>query len=543
MQLNTRLTRNSNTRITIITTITIFVIVVQISPIARGDFKTGGWFASKREYKGGKLKDAEKTKVQAAIDSLKALGMVGGQDITKCAECLEDLMGKNRICREDGTSKAYAATLPDGKAGCSLKDGINVNKSIINGDKCVLAGTLAHEWCHTNQTSAELDGDAETPCYQLEVAVQTALGKTAGDAAFIQAKRCLDSHTPAPVKNTRTPGNGGRRQSTNKGHFSIGSLEPDILSFAQTDPASSPNFHSLSMSFPLDMVHLEGVQVGASEVLMVSGLDATDQNGVIQALEVNNGAVISDMFTLNLPNTNPISIVYDPDTSILYVLDVLNDEIVTVIDTDADLIPDTLFPISYATSATFPELQTALDVSINTASDGFDLILAFKDKRTTSAFNLDEQLVALFDDNGDNLADRSESFVTRDLVSFIPAFSTVLMEDMQSVVLFASTTADVEVRVTDVTAATNGELLGTATVPLGTNDVTVNLSRPLITGEFIKAVDLTNQFDVPNAAFEVQQAGGSGIPTVSEWGLVVMTLLCMAAGTIMFGRWRRVIEE
>ncbi len=29
-------------------------------------------------------------------------------------------------------------------------------------------------------------------------------------------------------------------------------------------------------------------------------------------------------------------------------------------------------------------------------------------------------------------------------------------------------------------------------------------------------------------------------PTVSEWGLVVMTLLCMAAGTIMYGRWRRV---
>ena len=29
------------------------------------------------------------------------------------------------------------------------------------------------------------------------------------------------------------------------------------------------------------------------------------------------------------------------------------------------------------------------------------------------------------------------------------------------------------------------------------------------------------------------------IPTVSEWGLIVMTLLCLTIGTIMFGRQRR----
>ncbi len=31
----------------------------------------------------------------------------------------------------------------------------------------------------------------------------------------------------------------------------------------------------------------------------------------------------------------------------------------------------------------------------------------------------------------------------------------------------------------------------------------------------------------------------AAIPTVSEWGLIVMTLLALTAGTIVFGRWRR----
>ena len=29
------------------------------------------------------------------------------------------------------------------------------------------------------------------------------------------------------------------------------------------------------------------------------------------------------------------------------------------------------------------------------------------------------------------------------------------------------------------------------------------------------------------------------IPTVSQWGLIVMTLLLLTAGTVMFGRWRQ----
>ena len=32
---------------------------------------------------------------------------------------------------------------------------------------------------------------------------------------------------------------------------------------------------------------------------------------------------------------------------------------------------------------------------------------------------------------------------------------------------------------------------------------------------------------------------GEAIPTVSEWGLIVLTLLGMTAGTVMFGRRRR----
>ncbi len=35
------------------------------------------------------------------------------------------------------------------------------------------------------------------------------------------------------------------------------------------------------------------------------------------------------------------------------------------------------------------------------------------------------------------------------------------------------------------------------------------------------------------------QAAGTGIPTVSEWGLIGMTLLALTAGTIVFGRRRR----
>ena len=33
--------------------------------------------------------------------------------------------------------------------------------------------------------------------------------------------------------------------------------------------------------------------------------------------------------------------------------------------------------------------------------------------------------------------------------------------------------------------------------------------------------------------------GGTPIPTVSEWGLIVMTLLLLTAGTVVFGRRRR----
>lgn len=36
------------------------------------------------------------------------------------------------------------------------------------------------------------------------------------------------------------------------------------------------------------------------------------------------------------------------------------------------------------------------------------------------------------------------------------------------------------------------------------------------------------------------KAGASIVPTVSEWGLIFMGLLAFTAGTVMYGRWRRV---
>jgi hypothetical protein len=43
---------------------------------------------------------------------------------------------------------------------------------------------------------------------------------------------------------------------------------------------------------------------------------------------------------------------------------------------------------------------------------------------------------------------------------------------------------------------------------------------------------------VDNVSIEATLVGGDVIPTVSEWGLIIITLLLLTAGSIVFGRRR-----
>ena len=116
-------------------------------------FRAAGFAAAEGENDGKNFTAAEKAKVQAAIDLLKPLGVVGGQNIGKCASCLDKMLVKKRLCREGGTCKACAVTLPDKKRGCDPGDSVATRRprtpgvwETDRGSKQGRASPLASEW-------------------------------------------------------------------------------------------------------------------------------------------------------------------------------------------------------------------------------------------------------------------------------------------------------------------------------------------------------------------------------------------------------------
>jgi len=51
------------------------------------------------------------------------------------------------------------------------------------------------------------------------------------------------------------------------------------------------------------------------------------------------------------------------------------------------------------------------------------------------------------------------------------------------------------------------------------------------------------QWDESDGLFAIEEGGGSEIPTVSEWGMVVMTLLALLTGSYVFRRQQRLVRE
>lgn len=89
----------------------------------------------------------------------------------------------------------------------------------------------------------------------------------------------------------------------------------------------------------------------------------------------------------------------------------------------------------------------------------------------------------------------------------------------------------------ELTVAVNGDTLDTyvyhelqATIPAGVATVKALVLHAQPDGVFGGSVN----FD--DATFVLKQGGENRVPTVSEWGLVVMTLIGLAGGTMLFRR-------
>lgn len=456
-----------------------------------------GFNATDGSHKGEGLSAMEKMRVEAAIARLSA---VSGSTAADCPDCLTKMLGKNRICKEGGTSTAGATTLPDKKAGCNeTAEGIHLNKNFMSYGVDVLACILAHEWCHVNQTAADFAGNFEKPCYQHEVDCLVALGQS-GTARHTQMVNCLAAQNAAPRTPPFDPGrdaSGGEIVSGGSGFIGLSS-EMAAISFVPYGSDFGLEQPLVAIVDPFDLELIEIPDFG--EALFVSGLDANG-NGVIEIF-----GSLGELFPIGvvpLPSLEPFSMAYDPACSTLYVLDTQQDVILPFLF-DPFSPTNQLQPLPpFADPIQFPELAGALSIRLNTfgADDPSDcptsLFVDHRDLRGRCPILLEDPRLILTDTTGNGQADQlGPPFFWRDHMAWIPGYVAPPFDGDVQVNIFAGTGSQIEIWETDGFGNPLAPI-GGGLMPPNLNEFMLPLTRPLVGGEQILAIDVDNIVAVP----------------------------------------------
>jgi hypothetical protein len=505
--------------------------VLALTCVLRADFNSkdvqkAGFAAKDGEFDGMKLTDAQKAKVQAAIDKIKMMG----SDADKACACkLAEMLKNGRICAEGGTSTS-TTTLPDGMTG-SAGDGINIPPGRID-DPDKLVGTLCHEWVHVMQTGPYPEGPAyaagkkwlqaiglkETDPYLIWYCCQTMIANcdpskkkvaTGGSTAL--------SITPQYGEKTIELAGGASTFAVHEGSSSL-------MSFNRLSPAMTATL--LAMAAPLNMYVVPGM-LGPSggTVLVISGV-ALDGSGVLQYVEVDdeNAVVLQTLATATLPVSDPLDLCFNGSAESLWVLDTANRRVLLVNDSNGDGLADRANARPFATRAQFPALAGALSIQTNLDAPA-SVIVANRDHRGDGTIDLDESVAALYDTNADGVANATISYVRKEGLFVVPGPSPTPVLGDSSVSIFAETGATVELWRSDASSA-KVQFLGSTTLGALANFGTITTSTEFQAGDWLLLDDEQPSVPFTPTAFQVapaviygsQDGGGVPVPTATWVG-------------------------
>ena len=466
-------------------------------------------------WNGVPFTSAESTTVAAAIESIRtappdsiSYSNAAGNTITvSCstmADCLTSQLNSGKLEKET----------QNGADGGEYGGEINVGE-----DRLAAAGTsaagmtfleelLIHEEIHkgTHQNGQSSD-ENEVEAYGAELAYKDSNGlDSASNGDYRDALSRLKTHqenydlaelikrlrellAEASGKITFIDHGDGFDPDFFKSHaLTGGDYVYDLSLFLD---ASDMMLHNNFFMFPPE--HSLALLCGGDLMLghaRIVGFDIFD--GMVQPyLPPPDPYVLLDFF---VPDYDPMyfySMAYSPDMDRYYLVDTLNQQIVTMGDYDGDLIPDMVDLSTFASAMMFPDLVGMRSVEPTVHRyHGYGLIVNHEDTRYTDAIYPYDERLFLPDMNGDHIADACFPAMRFEFVTCKPKILGSPWEGEISVQLMASWDHPIDVYATDSLGQTLFEPLGNTYMEMP--HMACGLFRPLMAGEYIIAQDMEN---------------------------------------------------
>ncbi len=472
------------------------------------------------DFKGRPLREYEYGVVEAAIESIRtpppdSISWTDAAGSTKTVSCstyadlLKRQLRSGRIQAEIGTTRHSGANhLSDGKA--TDKDQMNVDSQLIewtwnHPDSIIyLEETLIHEGTHKWQSTSVMTFDErEIDALRAELAYKDSNGLDTSDAYYRFKDTLLFRHKfrhfypYLVVRLLKLLRALGYNVFIHHDPYGLG-----VDYFASFKPGDT-DWYEFDLGYFLrasDMAVFENhfmLPPGHCLALMCGGVPSTG-TARIWAFEVLGGEIIGPLVNYDfgpLQGYPPMffyNMTRNTETGCYYMSDTLNKEIVLMGDAVYDdYIPDEIIGV-YA-SALWPgfeplETMRGVEVAMH-PTQGFGIIIYEGDMRDSDVYDPYDDCFFLPDADGNDTADACIPSKRYEFVVFTPDVQYPMPwvgEDF--VQLFAPWDHFIDVYSTDSLGQTLYELLGTTQMTGGV-DAECMLSRPLMEGEFVLAVD------------------------------------------------------
>jgi hypothetical protein len=360
-----------------------------------------------------------------------------------------------------------------------------------------LEATLIHEFGHKKQTKATMANPAvaEKEAYGFALAYKDSIGLDWTDSDYWDEMKAYQNFTVYL--------GGGQSRL----HYHCVALDNEcFIRYDTTGGAVGDSFVSFQLgdvghySFPFgpmrasDMLILENYfLLPDSHCLgLVCGGMPSMNLGQLLLLDIYRGEVVGILGNYDYPGMFFYSMTNSEETGLYYFLDTLNQQIVSMADMNGDSIPETI--VSIYASAYWPGFEPLLDMrGVDAGShpyQGTGLCANHFDIHLGDLVYPYDHLFFLPDYNGDNVADACLWLPKYEFLVFIPVIQQPLPREGDiSVMIHATWDHDIGVWTTDPPGEILVEQLGMMHM-VGGVDAECMLVRPLLTGEFILAMDM-----------------------------------------------------
>ncbi len=475
---------------------------------------------------GRKLTPAESTTVAQAIDSIgkpppESLEVkINNKDTTVACKDLADSLRKQLgrrggIEAETGPRKGRArgTTNPDSRTSTG-GDGLNISEDFLarvranpNGLKH-LEGLLVHEVVHKMQDTLTLRNDArrEKEAYYVEMCYYDSLGLDDSDPPDPERENARSKWEEMETRESK--------ESRRVQYIGPALTHECYFLFDTTGGAASDSLETYELgdlfhyNYPFSPMRASDAMIFENYFLLpdshclglVCGGVPFMNLARILLLNIYHGEVVGIQGSFDYPGKFFYSITRSYETQHYYVLDTLNQQILTLVDMTGDSVPETIIS-TYASAfwLGFEPLLTMRGVDAGSHPDyGSGISVNHFDIHLGDCVYPYDGVFFLPDYDGNNQADACLLLPRYEFLIFTPVIQYPLpWEGDISVMLHATWEHDIGVWTTDPLGEILMEPLGMIHM-IGGVDAECMLMRPLMAEEFILAVDMqTGEWSSP----------------------------------------------